>query len=304
MRVLSRLAGLTAVLGATLGLTSTAEAACYGSTPAGVTFIDNPLDADLAPEITTIQGALDGACTYSVAPGIDALIPGDAAFVYIDRDNNVATGSATFPGADVVVGTLGQYGFDTAPLLGTWNGFEFTFADPTPLGAPRGDGGFATSVDRLGIGSGVTTNFIVGSIYQGTYADYVDFAPDPGLGQMSLPVANSATPPAPAPVSSSPPPVQKNSTVPACVVPNVRGRRIGSAKNRLFNADCDFASSVRREYSRSVRKGRVIRTTPAAGARTTKTVRLVVSKGRRRAGSASLATLGRLEELANATADR
>src|SRR5262245_62613749 len=89
MKVHRRLVGLAVVLGATLGVTSTAEAACYGSTPAAVTFADSALDGELglAPEITTVRGGLDAACGYSVVPGLtDLLIAGDAVFVYVDRD--------------------------------------------------------------------------------------------------------------------------------------------------------------------------------------------------------------------------
>ena len=93
-------------------------------------------------------------------------------------------------------------------------------------------------------------------------------------------------------------------TTPGCIVPNVTRRSRSAAENRLFDADCAIASIVTREYS-SVPKGRVIRTLPAAGTQTTKSVRLVLSKGRRkparaRRSVAATTDLARLQTLANA----
>ena len=307
MRVLTRLLGLSVLAGATFACASTAQAACYGSTPTSAVFADSAFDGQsgLAPEITTVQASVDASCTYAVVPGLtDSLISGDAVFVYLDRDGNSATGSPLFAGADAVVGTLGVTGLEGPPLLGVWNGVDFTFSDPSPVGGARNDGGFAASVDRLGIASGTTSQLVVATIYQGIYDNYIDMAPEPGAAGIALPVAYSTTPPPPPP--PPPPPStapQRTQPVQGCVVPYLRGRTAASAKNRLFNADCDFANAVRRQHSRTVRKGRVIRTTPAAGTQTTRTVRIVVSKGRRKRARAavSVTMLHRLEQLANAT---
>jgi PASTA domain len=317
MRRLTYLAAAGIALVALLGGATAAQAACSGSTPATASFADSPFDGDagLAPEITTVTAALDAACDYSVATGIDpSLIEGDAVFVYIDRDNNPGTGSAVFGGADVVVGTLGEIGPELPPVLGTWNGAEYVFNDPTPVGPARLDGGFVASVDRLGLASGSVTHFGVATIYSGIYDDYVDSAPELGDLLPSLPVAYATTPPAPpvAPpsgpaVAPRPAPTTKTPTTSSCVVPKLRGKSRTTAEDRLFAADCDVASSVRRAYSSSVKRGRVIRTTPGAGARTSKAVKLVISKGKRKrhahaaaAPAVPSSVLDRLEALANA----
>ncbi|HEY6584018.1 MAG TPA: PASTA domain-containing protein [Gaiellaceae bacterium] len=68
-----------------------------------------------------------------------------------------------------------------------------------------------------------------------------------------------------------------------CVVPNVRGRTLARAKARIRRAGCK-TGSVRRSFSSSVRRGRVVSQTPRAGARVRRgaKVSLVLSKGARR----------------------
>lgn len=73
-------------------------------------------------------------------------------------------------------------------------------------------------------------------------------------------------PPPPPPVVTVTPPAKK-----ACTVPRVRGLTVAKAKKRLRRAKCKY--SVRG-------RGRVVRTKPRAGKRTTKTV-LVTAKPRR-----------------------
>jgi hypothetical protein len=68
-----------------------------------------------------------------------------------------------------------------------------------------------------------------------------------------------------------------------CVVPNVRGRTLVRAKARIRRAGCK-TGSIRRSFSSSVRRGRVVSQTPRAGARVRRgaKVSLVLSKGARR----------------------
>ncbi|HEX5909003.1 MAG TPA: PASTA domain-containing protein [Thermoleophilaceae bacterium] len=68
-----------------------------------------------------------------------------------------------------------------------------------------------------------------------------------------------------------------------CVVPQLRGAKLSTARRRLSRAGCR-TGAVRRRYSRRVRKGRVIASAPKAGSRraTGTKVRLSVSRGRRR----------------------
>ncbi len=254
-----------------------------------------------------------GGCNYAVNPGVDALIGDDAVFVYIDRDGDPATGDALDHGADIVVGTLGEIGPESPPLLGVWNGAQFTFTDPAPVGGAVGVGGFSATLDRLGIPAGVTTGITVATIYEGLYSNYIDVAPDLGAASaIPLAVAYSTTPPPPPP-APAPQPIAAPAPAPAaapvadqgCVVPSVKRRTRDAAELRLFDADCAIASSALRVYS-SVPKGRVIRTIPASGVRTTRSVRLVLSKGPRRrharahSSAASRSALAELTVLANA----
>jgi hypothetical protein len=330
MRSSTRLVGLCVLLCALFGGASAAQAACYGSTPAAVSFADSGIDAQggVAPEITTVQGTLDGRCNYSVVPGLTrSLISGDSVFIYIDRDGNPITGGRTptgADGADIVVATLGVSGAQGPPAIGVWNGSLFDFTtDPNPVGAAGSDGGFSASVDRLGIRSGALTWFYVVTRYRGVY-DYFDFGPNPGVAPPSLLAAFSTTPPPPPPPPPPPlfppywPVVQQPTAKPrpdesACKVPDVRGKTRSAALDRLLNAHCDLASTALWRYSNSVRKGRVIATTPRAGSRTTRDVRLVLSKGRRKSRARAAAVeatalpktvLTRLQELANSLATR
>ena len=68
-----------------------------------------------------------------------------------------------------------------------------------------------------------------------------------------------------------------------CVVPNVRGKSLSRAKGQIRRAGC-VTGSIRRAFSGSVRRGRVISQTPRAGARLRRgaKVNLVLSKGRKR----------------------
>lgn len=319
MKRTALLAALCASAGMALAVAPAAQATCLSSTPSAATFADDPFDGDeLAPEITTISVGLDAACTVSMDPRIDALVGDDAVFTYIDRDGSPATGSQLFGGADVVVGTLGEIGEDYPPILGTWNGVEFTFSDPAPVGSVPSLGGFAAHVDRLGLTPGTTIGVQVATVWRGTYGNYVDMAPEPGAGSIPLAVnfSTAAPPPPPPPPAPTPVPTPVATPVPSfavpeaeaqpagCTVPRVKGRTRAAAESRLFDADCEVAFSVVKRYSSTVRKGRVIGSTPGAGATTTKRVKLIVSKGRKRArarkSAATPSVLERLETLANA----
>ena len=184
-----------------------------------------------------------------------------------------------------------RQGADYPPLLGVWNGAQFTFTDPTPVGTAPTPGGFSASVDRLGLVSGATVGLRVGSIWVGYYDDYVDFAPEASApGNILLPVIYSTVAPPPVPVATpvpvaapappaAPAPVVDDVT---CTVPKLKGRSRGSAEDRLLDANCEPASGVIRRYSSSVRTGRVIGSSPAMGTTTTRRVKLIVSKGRKR----------------------
>jgi hypothetical protein len=316
--LITRLAAVGLCLGAALAAAPAAHAACYGSAPATTSFADSPLDGDdgLAPEISTVTATVDASCDLAVNPGVDQLIGDDSVFIYIDRDGNPATGSTLFGGADIVVGTLGQIGPDSPPLLGVWNGAQFTFTDPTPVGASLLIGGFSATLDRLGVPSGVVTHYFVGTQWQGIYDEYFDWAPNIGSGQtIGLPISYSTVapppPPPPAPIVPAPAPATPVVTAPAhkttgCTVPRVKGRTAAGARNRILGSGCRYRPGVTRRYSAGVRRGRVIGTIPAAGSLTDGRVRLVVSQGRRphhahaSAAASGPGLLAQLQRLANA----
>jgi hypothetical protein len=295
---------VVAAVGALSVTESSAQATCYSSTPAGTSFADSPVDGDaaLAPEITTVSLALDGACDYAVDPGVTApLIGGDSVFEYVDVDGNPATGSAVFKGADVAIGSLGLDGPDPAPLLGRWNpalaSFSFTGG---PSLTPVGNGGFRATLDQLGtVVSPAATTITVGTMWTGIYDNYFDFAPDPPQAPIALPIAfSTVAPPAPAPVVTvlpvaqpappAPPvtapvtttaPVVTGTSVKSCTVPAVKRLRTTVAQSGLRRAGCKVGL-VEHAYSATVAKGRVVTSLPKAGTRKwSEPVDLVVSKG-------------------------
>jgi hypothetical protein len=306
------LAAALAAAATTFATTATAQAACSTSSGSSAVFtdaFDSPYG--LAPEIGTVSAGVDGQCNYVVDPGIGApLIDGDAAFVYIDTDGNAATGDPVIGGADVAIGTVGTYAGQSPPFRGVWNGTTFAFSDPGPVGVSVGNGGFSAKLDALPIAPGVVTQLIVGALYIGDYDIYADFAPDPGLGRIALPVnySTAAAPPAASPMPAPAPrkvPVRQTKDDDACVVPRTRGLTVGGARTRLHREGCEVAQAPKRAYSTSVRRGRVVGTTVPAGRNASSAVRLVVSKGKR-PRHAKAATSGSLLTRLNAlvVADR
>lgn len=96
--------------------------------------------------------------------------------------------------------------------------------------------------------------------------------PDGATSAASAPSDIVAAPPPP-----PPPPVRR------CVVPNVRGQSLRQAKAAIRRARC-ATGRVRKAFSGSVRRGRVISQRPRAGTRLPRgtKVNLVMSKGRKR----------------------
>ena len=277
----------------------------------------DPVDGDsgLAPEILTVQASVDGACNYTVDPGITrSLISGDQVFIFIDTDGNAATGYEPFGGADVAVGTLGHTGPDPVPMLGLWDRGGFYFTDEAAVGTAVGNGGFSASEEALGIVPGATTHLVVSSSWS-NMGIYFDWAPNDDFGTIPLPVTYSTTPPPPAPtptpapmIAPEPPPIPTTpeASEDSCTVPRVRGMSLPAARTRLRSAGCRLAASTRRSYSPTVRRGRVVGATVQAHAKTSRTVGLVVSLGKRprRARKASDSTLDQLNVLVAAELQR
>ncbi len=259
--------------------TATANAACTSSTPSATAYVD-PVDGDLglAPEIRTVRVSVDAACHYVVDPGIAApLADGDGVFAYLDTDGNPATGATAIGGADVAVVTVGLGTTVSPPLRGVWNGDSFVFDEATPVGTSVGNGGFSASVDALSIASGATTDVVLGSVRLTEDDAFFDIAPD--VGAISLPVTWSA-----ATVPAGDRAITYTAQGPdaaACTVPGTRGMTVRRARARVRAHGCTVGSVVRRAYSASVRRGRVVGTSVARGATTRRAVRLIVSKGRR-----------------------
>jgi hypothetical protein len=291
MRSLTRATALCACAGAFLAAAPGAQAACTSSTPATTTFADGRTDAGRAPELTDVTVSLDAACRFSMSPGIETFTEEAVLLTFIDRDGNATTGSADFGGADVLVATLGEAG--TAPVLGIWDGADFVFIDEIAGATTPSPGGFSAGVDHLAIEPGATVGVRVVSMrYDDEDEDLtLDWAPEPDAAAgILLPalyegtaIVPSVPPPAldPEPTAPTVTPPAPRPTVASCTVPKVKGRSRAAANERLARTGCRTTATVVRRYSPSVRKGRVIGTTPRTGTRTGKRVKLIVSKGPR-----------------------
>jgi hypothetical protein len=283
-----RLAALVVAAAAMTGSSpGTARAACASSTPAAQSFADDPFDGELglAPEITTVDVSLGAACDLVVLPRLGdrsetaGLIVDEAVSTYIDVDGDPATGSPQWGGADRVVQVIGRNGADLPPALGSWTGTAFSFAAAVTLPV-IGAGGFAATLDQLGIASPATLGLRVTSSWVGLRDTYDDFAPAPGSASFAFPVSfTTAAAPQPAGAIAPPAPaVNTAASRPRCTVPKVRRLPAAAARRKLDRAGC--RSRVVRVGSR-LRSGRVVSTRPAAGAVTGRIVVVrVAARGR------------------------
>jgi hypothetical protein len=295
---------LCASVGALLCGAPAAQAACTSSTPASASFADPAGDAEgAAPELTELNFSVDSACGFSFDPGVSTFAEDDAIATLIDRDGNPATGDPDLFGSDLIAITL-RAESQSLTLLGWWSGDFYRLDESPPIEGGPAPGGFSAAVDRLGIAPGTTAAFRVLAL--GPLDEDIDVAPNSGdpialavnyEGVADVPTFPPAEP-SPDPETPSalpqfpigPPPA----TMPGCTVPKVKGRTLAGARSRLTAGGCVPAANVTRRYSSTVRKGRVIGTTPRTGARTTKKVKLIVSKGKRpkRAKAAVLTRAG------------
>jgi hypothetical protein len=287
------LAVLCGAVGALLSGAPAAQAACTSSTPSNTSFTDPANDVEgVGPDLTTLTLSLDGACTFAFNPGLSGLTVEDWVFTYIDRDGNTATGDPELFGTDLITLTLSD-GRETATVMGAWDGTDYVLDESTIIETAPAPGGFSVPVDRLGIPPGTTPAFRVAAVRLGETDFGIDVAPDSG-DPITLPVNYDGTPiiptfpaPSPQPTPETPSPlpqlpiVPPSSVGPGCTVPKVNGRSLAVAKRRLSASGCSRAATVTRRYSSTVRKGRVIGTSPGTGTRTTKKVKLIVSKGKR-----------------------
>jgi hypothetical protein len=291
--------GLIAAAVVVMACPATAGATCYSSTPANQSFADSPADGEsgLAPEITSADFQLNGACTVTAGPTLanrpSGLIDGDFVAVYLDVDGNPSTGSPTFGGADRAIATLGQTGDDSPPLMGTWdpvqNKFNFTGG---PTLTASGAGGFTAPVDTIGLAQNVTAGIAIGTSWQGTFDTYFDFAPDAGAPDKAFRLATAYSTAAPPPPAAAPaqPTHSAASTAPSssttsastkaakqCLVPSVRNKTLAAARKALSRADC-IAGKLKVVHTSKYRTGRVVRTSPAAKRVATSAVTIYISK--------------------------
>ena len=295
---MKKLVGIVVFGAALFGGANAAHAACYSSTPATAAFADSPNDAEVtpngdaaAPEITTVTASLDASCNLTVDANLPAAFePGDWVTVFINRDGNTATGDMNHWGADIAVFSAS----DVAPRLDTWVGMDYV--PGAGIGSSPKSGAFKATIDELGIPANIlagTVHITLESGYQDEAGElYFDYAPN-GLDSMPLKVAYSTSAPVvtPTPTPTPVPVVAPKPAAPApmpapavatCTVPKVKGATRAAAKSKLEKAKCKPAASIVRKYSSSVRKGRVIGTTPGAGATASAPVKLIISKGRKR----------------------
>ncbi len=315
----SLLAVLCTTVGVLLCGAPAAHAACTSSTPSNVTVTDPADDVEgTAPDLTELKFSVDAACTFAFDPGLSGLTLDDAVVTYIDRDGNAATGDTDFFGTDVSAITVSD-GTDSLTQLYWWNGADWVSDESQILETAPSPGGFSVALDRLGIPSGATPNILVGVIrlVAGEFVG-IDIAPnsDPlislAVNYTGTPVVPTFPPPTTTPPTDDPTPspfpqlpgVPPTTATSACTVPKVNGRSLTVAKRRLTASGCTRATTVTRRYSNTVPKGRVIGTSPGSGARTTKKVKLIVSKGKRpkRAKAAQLLLVRQRSSIAGISA--
>jgi hypothetical protein len=259
------------------GAPGSAVAGCTASTPADQILADNASDSQLglAPEITFVDATLGSACDLEVLPGLGdrsataGLIRDETVATYIDTDGNPATGAPQWGGADKVVVVLGRLGADLPPALGTWTGATFSFAAGIALPAV-GAGGFAVTLDQLGVSGPTTLGLRAASSWTGLRDTYDDLAPKRGGPPFAFPVTftTDGGPPAPASPGTS-------RGIPVCMVPDVRRLSLSEAHRRLVRAGC--RSRVVSVRSR-LRPRHVSHTLPAAGTWTIRRVVVAVAR--------------------------
>jgi hypothetical protein len=155
------------------------------------------------------------------------------------------------------------------------------------LYAPNGtlllDSPFDTRQEEVGALPGIPgTYFVVVESIEGSGPYLLDIS---GGSLPPPPPPPPATPPAPPPPTPPPatPPPPRPPAVVRCVVPNVKGKTVRTARTTLTRRRCRLGR-VTRTYSARVRTGRIVRQSRRPGVRLPRGthVNVVVSRGRRR----------------------
>lgn len=250
----------TCVCAAAAAAPSAADAApCYSSTPTSNYATDsaNDGDAGVAPELTSVSLAVGNACDFGVAFGVSGQsspLAGDFYGWFINADNNSATGPQSgFVGAEYAIG-LSDSGVAN---LSYWNGSTYVNA-----GSASRIGSFAvsTALSSIGAAPGVPISVAGGASWTYGGDSYYDFAPDPGLTWPAITPTFLTTPPPSAGGGNG----GTSGSASECVVPNVRGLKLASAKSKIRHAGCSIGAT-RKRVTRSL-VGRVLKTSPGKGA--------------------------------------
>jgi hypothetical protein len=207
--------------------------------------------------------------------GFHILLPRDAVLdqsrgmgigVYIDTDNNRTTGQM---GDDYFIAIEGHSGgpplYELQKYTRTWG----RVASPSLAGEfdPTSGLGIIVTIDKSELGIGAKFNFDVwSSVVAGGGVIYNDYAPE--QGQFFTFTLGTGTP-------------TTTTTAARCTVPKVSGKTVATAKRALRTAGCK-TGTVSQAHSATVKKGRVIKTKPAAGSSVAATtgVAIVVSSGK------------------------
>ena len=250
--------------------------------PAGDDSPNDPDELGFAPDIVSIDVSMTASCAVSIGVQLGdhsfsgSLYEGETVAIFLDTDGNPGTGSG---GADKLLVQHGPGSRDRD--LGTWNGSGFTMA-PAP-GMPNAWGGMTAPAASLGITGSTNLGVFTFARFVDTFPviESVDWAPDDSsLLRVPLTFA-SVKPPPPPPPPPRPAPDPRPAPPPAaktCRVPNVVGMTAKRATARLDRAGCRY----RTRTVRARRRGRVVATSPRAGATTTRTVVLRVARRRQR----------------------
>jgi trypsin len=264
---------------------------------------------------TTMVCAYDGEHdTCQGDSGGPLMVPDGPSFVLVGITSwGMGCADIGFPGVYARLGAAGP----NAWVMARFPRASFTAGPATPGSPvtltqssyhPDGAGAFTSfSWDLNGdstygdaTGATVTTTFLAAGTYPvGLEASngagdravavqnvVVSGAPQPPPPQPPPPQPPPPQPPPPQPPAPPPPPPPPAPVPPTqarCVVPNLRGKTLAEARTALARAHCRLGA-VRRAYSLTVRRGRVIRQAPRAGARSLQGARVavVLSRGKRR----------------------
>ena len=243
--------------------------------------------------------ASDAGKTIRVA--VSARNPGGTSSATSNATGIVA-GVATSPPRNVslpAIAGIAQEGQTLSATLGNWSGrqpisfsYQWQRCDPSGTNCSTIAGASGGTYTLTTPDIGYTLRFLV----LATNADGSGSALSPPtalVGTRTIAAAPPPPPPPPAVTPPAPPPAQPTPRTPrttpraprrrTCLVPNVRGKPLATARRALARAGCR-TGKIRRAYSTRVKRGRVIGQRPRAGARLRRGTRvsLLVSRGRSR----------------------